>query len=167
MTPVDQAAILVNSLKQISDLLNTGSIMLGWFLFFSAIFKFKKYGEMRTMMSMHINILAPLSMMVASIFLLTFPQFLTTLIVSFWGVADPLPPGGPSSGYQAYYRPIVIFVRIIGVVSIMRGVILFSRAGEQGQPGQIGKAGLHILGGLLCVHIMYTIDLLKTIFGLN
>ena len=118
-------------------------------------------------MSMHINILAPLSMMVASIFLLTFPQFLTTLIVSFWGVADPLPPGGPSSGYQAYYRPIVIFVRIIGVVSIMRGVILFSRAGEQGQPGQIGKAGLHILGGLLCVHIMYTIDLLKTIFGLN
>ena len=124
---------------------------------------------MRTMMSMHMNILGPLSVLIASVFLLLFPQFVGTLIMSFWGKAniDPLPYTGPEDDFGMYITPILMFVRIIGIVSIIRGVMLLSRTGEQqSQPGQAGKAGLHILGGLLSVHIMYTIELLKNIFGI-
>ena len=164
----NQATVLVTNINLIATIINNGAIFMGWGMFFASIFKFKRYGEMRTMMSMHINIMAPLAMMLASIFLLLFPTFLSTLLLSFWGVVDPLPPGGSGGGYAQYFLPIVMFVRVIGVVSIIRGVLLLSRAGaQQGQPGQIGKAGLHILGGLLSVHIMYTVHLLRTIFGLD
>ena len=164
------AQILVNNFNIISIILADAALFIGWLLFFTSIYKFKRYGEMRTMMSMHMNILGPLSVLIASIFLLMFPQFLGTLIITLWGKANlnPLPYTSSTTSYGQYIKPILMFVRIIGIVSIIRGILLLSRTGEQqSQPGQAGKAGLHILGGLLSVHIMYTIDLLKSIFGLN
>ncbi len=164
------AQILVNNFNIISVILEDAALFIGWLLFFTSIYKFKRYGEMRTMMSMHMNILGPISVLLASVFLLMFPQFLGTLIMSIWGKANlnPLPYTGSTTSYGQYITPIIMFVRIIGMVSIIRGILLLSRTGEQqSQPGQAGKAGLHILGGLLSVHIMYTIDLLKSIFGLN
>lgn len=159
---------LVTNLNILSGILNNGAIFMGWAMFFAAIFKFKRYGEMRTMMSMHINIMAPLSMMIASVFLLMFPTFLSSILFWFWSHSVDTNPTPSNSGYEQYFLPIVMFIRIIGVVSIIRGILLLSRAGaQQGQPGQIGKAGMHVLGGVLCVHIMRTIDLLKSIFGLN
>ena len=164
-----QAVNLTQNLTIVAKIIETVAVFLGWLLFFVSIYKFKRYGEMRTMMSMHMNIMGPVSVLVASALLLLFPQFVSTLVVTVWGVGNqnPLPYRGPTDDWGMFIKPVLMFLRILGIISIIRGVILLSRLGEsQSQPGQGGKAAMHLVGGLLSVHIMYTIELLKNIFGL-
>ena len=39
--------------------------------------------------------------------------------------------------------------------------------GQGGQPGQLGKALIHLLGGILCVHIHGTELMVKYLFDIN
>ena len=63
---------------------------------------------------------------------------------------------------------ILVFVRVVGIGSFIRGIVLLSRSGDhqRSQPGMLGKALIHILAGVLLIHIVGTMDLLEDILGL-
>ncbi|PIZ04162.1 MAG: type IV secretion protein IcmC [Gammaproteobacteria bacterium CG_4_10_14_0_8_um_filter_38_16] len=161
------AATLTNHFLLIASSVNAVAWVMGVGMFIGGFYELKKYGETRTMMSSQMSIAGPLVMILSGVLLIVLPNFIGTALLAFWGDASPLSYQGSTDGYSALIPPILIFVRIIGVGSFIRGIVLLARSGgHHGQPGSLGKALIHMLAGLLCVHILGTIDLLKELLGM-
>lgn len=159
--------VLIHSLGTIGNIIQDVSILMGVGLFMASLFRLKRYAEMRTFMSYQLTIWGPLMMMIASILLLCLPIVVRTALLNFWSTNTPLYYHGPLNSYQQLIPPVIVFVRLIGVCSFMRGILLLSRCGsEHSPPGNLSKSMLHMFGGLLCVHILGTVALVKSIFGL-
>jgi len=161
-------AIIMQNLGIIARIIQSISVVMGIGMIFLGIMKLKQYGEMRNMTSQHGGLAGCVFMLLAGVILLALPTMLSTFLMAFWGTANPLPyptTNDPSIG--ALMKPIVLFVRIVGVVAFIRGVVLLSHLGKEGgqQQGGIGKALMFMLGGILCVHIMGTVDLLRSVVG--
>lgn len=161
--------VLAKNLGYAAVIFQDVAIMMGLGLFMSGLFRLKRYAEMRTFMSHQMTISAPLLMIIGGILLLALPLTLRSALYNVWSTSNPLHYGGSTNGsWQQLIPPIVIFVRLIGVGAFMRGIVLFARSGsEQSPPGTMSKAMLHVIGGLLCVHILGTFKLLNGILGIT
>lgn len=158
---------LTSNLLIIAQIMKVISIGMGISFIFGAMMKFKKYGEMRTMMSSQMTIYAPLAMLLAGTLLVMLPTFISTALYAFWGTDNPLAYPGQGEWWGDLMEPVIVFVRIVGIGSFMRGIVLLARSGgEHSQPGTLGKALIHIFAGILCVHIIGTKDLLAAILNL-
>ncbi len=168
---VAQASHMMNSLGIISHIMLVICIMLGLGLFTGAMFQLRRFAESRTYMSQQMTLWGPMTMMLAAILLLLLPFTITTSLRAFFGAGQTLPIAyQPTSehDFDVYVPVVLAFVRLIGVGAIIRACTIFSRAGRSsGQPGLIGKALLHLFGGILCVHVLGTMYLIKHIFGIN
>lgn len=167
----DLPGILVNNLGIISDIMQTIAILLGLGLFVGGMFQLKRYGEMRTMMSSQMSIAGPVMTLLAGVALLCSPLFIGTLLVSFWGsggITDLPYDGDTSNGWAQYVPAVLMLVRLIGVYSFMRGFVMAAKTGSgHAQPGTTGKVLTMIFAGILCVHIMGTIQLVESLFGFS
>lgn len=167
----DLPQILINNLGIISNIMQTIAILLGLGLFIGGMFQLKRYGEMRTMMSSQMSVAGPFMMVLSGVALLCSPLFIGTLLVSFWGssgITDLPYDGDTSNGWAQYIPAVLMVVRLVGIYAFMRGFVMAARTGSgHAQPGTIGKVLSMICAGILCVHIMGTIQLLESIFGFN
>lgn len=164
-----QAQAMLHNLGTMADIVNVIAILMGVGLVFTGIFHFKKYGETRTQMSSQHSIAGPLALVISGVFLLILPYTVTSALLAFWGPGQTMPlqyEGSTNYDIEVYIPVILAFIRLIGVGAIIRSLILFSKLGSQGQPGTFGKAIMHLLGGILCVHILGTIQLVEFIFDL-
>ena len=163
--------VIANNVAMFGRILQSVSIVMGIGLCTAAFFQLKRYGEMRTMMSSQMSIHTPVMMLLAGIMLLLIPSTLSTFLYSFWGTSSPLRYDGLGSrwsGVDQYMPAVLIFVRVVGVGAFMRGIVLMHRAaGHSGQPGQIAKCLLHMCGGLMCMHILGVVHLLKNILDIT
>ena len=153
---------MVRHIEMIGSILQTVAVLIGVVLVAGAIFQFKKYGESRTMMSGQHSLAGPLMMMVAGSALLSLPLVIKMTLLAFMGSASPL-------SYETYagysIEPAIVFIRVVGIGSFIRGIVLLSRTGhQQGQPGNVTKALIHILAGALCIHVIGTYDLVYETF---
>ncbi len=160
--------VIVNNLGTLAKILQSVGILLGVGMFLSGLFHLKKYGEGRTMMSQQHSLATPIFMIIAGTALMLLPTTINTFLNAFWSTTSPLQYDTDGEGWDEYVPVIVTFVRLIGVGSFIRGLVLFSRAGgHQSQPGTMSKAIIHIFAGILCVHVIGTTELLKTIFDIH
>lgn len=141
-------------------------VMAGVAMFITSLFKFKRYGEMRTFMSQQQTIMKPLSMMIAGVSLMCLPMVTKTVLLAVWGYPSPLAyPQMISADAMAMMRPVFQLARLVGVIGIFRGLMLISRAGtENSQPGTVSKSLLHILGGVMCINIYGVYQVLTDLF---
>jgi intracellular multiplication protein IcmC len=163
------AVAMMHSITIIANTMSVIGIMLGLGLFMGGLFQLKRYGEMRTFMSHQMTIWAPGAMIFAGVLLLMLPWTVSTALLAFWGDGQTLPLAYTGSGQHdidVYIPVILAFIRVIGVGAIMRACMMLSKTGGQGQPGQLGKALTHLFGGILCVHILGTVTVIKYIFGI-
>jgi intracellular multiplication protein IcmC len=138
--------------------------MLGLGLIVMGVFKLKAYGQMRTMMSSNVNLAGPLMLLLTGTVLLYLPTFTRVSLYSVWGSSSPFnPPPGESDRWLAYFQPISHLMTLIGYIAFIRGWILLSKVGREGghQQGIVSKGLMHILGGLLSINFMGTINILK------
>ena len=167
----DLPQILMNNLGIIANIMETVGVLMGIGLFVGGMFQLKRYGEMRTMMSSQMSIAGPVMTLLAGVALLCSPLFIGTLLASFWGptgVTDLPYDGDTSNGWAQYIPAVLMLVRLIGVYAFMRGFVMAARTGSgHAQPGTVGKVLSMIGAGILCVHIMGTIQLLESIFGFS
>lgn len=163
--------ILVANLNLIATIMQTLAILIGLALFVGGMFQLKRYGEMRTMMSAQMSISGPLMMLFSGVAMLCSPLLMGTFLVSFWGpagVTDLPYDGDTSSSWSQYIEPVLMMVRLVGVYAFMRGFVMASKTGSgHAQPGTTGKVLIHIFAGILCVHIMGTIQLVESILGFD
>jgi intracellular multiplication protein IcmC len=154
----------MSSLNEILIIIQDVCIGLGLGLFLGGIFKLKRYGESRTFMSQQLTIGKPLGMIFSAVCLLTIKVALGTISQTLWGDSSPLAYPDQSDMAGKILKPLIATVRVLGVIGVIRGIILFSRAGgEQSQPGTVGKAFMHIIGGLLCMHVINVYNILNDI----
>lgn len=165
------AAVMLHNLGTLANILNVVAILMGLGMCLGGLFKLKRYGEMRTFMSHQMTIWAPLVMIIGGVLLLLLPYTITTSLLAFFGPGQTLPisyHGATTHDIDVYIPVVNAFIRLIGVGAIIRACVLFSRTGQTGgQPGTVGKAALHLFGGILCVHIMGTVELVKYLFDLQ
>lgn len=153
---------IIYNLGQVARICEIVSVMIGASLLVGALMRLKRYGEMRgNMMAAQTTATGPVMMLLAGLFMLSLPALLNILGVSIFGRADT----EDLVGYDAL-KPILMMMRVIGVVSVMKGVVQLSRYSEQNAAqGIIGKSLLSIGIGIALVHIITTAKLINSIFG--
>ncbi len=61
---------------------------------------------------------------------------------------------------------IIQYVKLIGLIAFVRGWVILSKMGHSGaQPGSISKGIIHVIGGVLLINIVDTVNMLATTFG--
>lgn len=164
--------ILVNIQSQlgaIQDFLNALCFVLGVVFIGVAIFKLKQYGQMTVMMSTHASLGPSLAYLIVGAGLLYMPTLLDTMTVSLWGYGYDEIPGYTDQGgnYADIMVPIVALIQVIGFIAFIRGWIMLARlGGGHSQPGTLGKGLIHMLGGLLAINVVGTIEMLRETIGL-
>ena len=136
---------------------------------FLAIMKLKKFGQNSQMTASHPSLMGPIIHLFIAAALFFIPLTLDTIINTMWGynysgVKSYLSTS--SSTWDALIQPIIIMIRIIGLIAFIRGWIILGRAASEGaQPGTVGKALTHIVGGVLGINIVGTISILQSTFS--
>lgn len=140
--------------------------LMGLWLIVVGFFKLKVYGQMKTMMSSQSSIVPPLMFLLIGTILLYLPFMTETSLATVWGSNDVLSYAGQGdSAWTTYFKPIVHIMTIIGYVSFIKGWMILSKLGkESGGQGMASKGFMHILGGLLAINFLGTIDIIKHSF---
>lgn len=148
-------------LKPIAIMLNNLSVVLAFAFFARALFKLKHLADFRNMMhGGQAEIGKTLMLIVVGTFFMWLPFLVRQLHTTFF--ADFLPNGQCSQ----YWNDFFAFTSLIGVVSIMRSLILFSSATQgQAQQGTMGKAISHLVGGIMLYNLNDSLSVLLNLFG--
>lgn len=159
--------VLEQNLGTLATIVEDFGIAIGVVLIFAAFLKFKRHGEMRGGASHQSTLAGPIMLLMSGVALLWLPTVVGVALQAFWGANNPMSlPTTGDSGLAALEPAILMFVRLVGVIAFIRGWILLSKTGKEGaQPGTLGKGLTHLLGGILCIHIIGTMDLLAQILG--
>ena len=135
---------------------------------FSAVLKLKKFGQNSQMTASHPSLLGPVMSLFIAAVLFFLPLTLDTLINTMWGynysgVLSYLSTS--SSTWDSLIQPVILIIRIIGLIAFLRGWIILGRATNEGaQPGTMAKAFTHIIGGILGINIVGTVTVLQNTF---
>ncbi|HAZ7572008.1 type IVB secretion system protein IcmC/DotE [Legionella sp. PATHC032] len=178
---VSQANILANianQLEPVQRLITGAAYLIGCAFIFKAIYSLKVYGEARTMMSSNTSIKEPVMYLMVGALLIYFPSLVSSVLQTTFGYSNPLAySGGVSSGSDTITalfgsgslvgRPLVMIIRVIGLIAFVRGWVLIARSASQGQPpGGTGKGLIHVFGGILAINIVGTVDMINnTLYG--
>jgi hypothetical protein len=131
--------VLLTNLAYITGILSDISVLVGIFFIIGSVLVFKRYGEMRGIMSHQMTIDA------------------SPLSIATTGIDD----------WDSLMQAVVLLTRIIGVVALTRGLCMLGKAGSQNrQPGAIGRGCIFVVAGVLCIHIVGTIYLLEYTLGI-
>jgi intracellular multiplication protein IcmC len=160
---------LQQNLGPVSRFVVALSYVMGLWFITDAVFRLKKYGQARTMMSSNTSMAKPIILMIIGAALLYFPTFVTVSIQSLWVYGSSSSviryPVGLSS-WDAFTHPLIDVIRLFGLIAVVRGLVILTKlAGESTQPGSVGKGLMHILAGTLAINIVGTINVIKATFG--
>lgn len=136
---------------------------------FLAVLKLKKFGQNSQMMASHPSLLGPIVSLFIAAVLFFLPLTLDTLVNTMWGydtTGIKSYISTSSSTWDSLIKPVITIIQIIGLIAFLRGWVILARATSEGsQPGTIGKAITHIVGGVLGINIVGTITVLQNTFG--
>ena len=158
----------------VEGLAGASEFMLGLFyltgiaFIFTWVNKLKKLGHRTAFMNVDSGVTGPLLMLVLGAMLIFFPSFLEILNTSLFGKPeiDELAYSGPTNTLLDRIGPMVVVIQLIGLIAILRGFLILTKVTGQGaQPGTISKGFIHIIGGVMAVHIVKTIQIMVNTFG--
>jgi len=136
---------------------------------FMAVYKLKVYGRMTAFMSQEASILQPMAYLFVGAMLWYTGPLLDYSVSTIWGYdyssvksydlsSDPT--------WSSLIEPITLLVRVIGLIAFLRGWFLILKGTQKGQQqGLLGKGVLHIVGGILAINLIGTVELLRSSFG--
>ena len=176
MVDTSHTSVLINlakSLIPVQNLITGAAYLVGIMFALKALYSLKIYGESKTMQSSSTNIKDPLYHLMIAGFLIFFPTGFEVMMNSTFGYSNVLAYSDSNltssifGGNNQLGNAVVIIFQTIGLYAFTRGWILIARAAGQGQqPGGTGKGLMHVLGGVLAVNIVGTVEILNnTLFG--
>ena len=169
-TWADAVTIVVNISQNVSALTKfvTGFLYLAGIGFgVKAIFALKVYGEQRTMMASNTSLKPTLTWLMVSCVFLFLPGVIDTTMNSVFGDSSVLTyadweKASSDVYFEQLMEGIFMIVKLVGLISFARGWFIISASAHQGGGGQntVGKGVIHILGGLMGMNIVKTINIL-------
>ncbi len=163
-TMVTNFATAVPNLMQ---LVTAGSYVLGMFFVVAGIMGMKHFGEMRTMMSQEHGITGPLVEFFVGVALIYLPSSIHAGLSTFWLVTNPYAYlNATTDQYTTFVNACYALFQLIGVIAFMRGLIILKKVGGgRGQQATVGGALAHLVGGILCINLYNTIQMLESTVG--
>jgi intracellular multiplication protein IcmC len=167
---------IANNLLPVQKLITGAAYVIGLAFAFKAIYTLKAYGESKATMSSNANIKEPIFYLLVAAMFIYFPTGLAIMLNTTFGSSSILQYGPVTGnndslaslfGRSAAGRSLTIIIQTVGVIAFVRGWILIARSGAQGQqPGTAGKGLIHIVGGVLAMNIIATLEMINnTLYG--
>lgn len=170
----ESANVLVNvaeSMAPVYHMITGAAYVIGIAFAFKALYSLKVYGEQRTMMSSQNSMKEPLMYLLIAAIFIYLPTGFAVLMTSTFGYSNVLAyqsaGGGAASilfGPQNsdFGQSITIIIQTIGVIAFVRGWMNIARASGSGQqPGGVGKGLMYVVGGIFCMNIVGTVDVIN------
>jgi intracellular multiplication protein IcmC len=155
-----------SNFPQIKRLVFAFSYLLGFWLIMSAIHKFKMLSSPSQMQSTASG--AVIQLLIGAM-LIAMPSFIKMTLYSLWGTESIMRPSSFSGGVlsASVEKAVVGLIQLLGYISVVRGFMILNKvARQQASQDTFGKGIVHIIGGILAINIMKTIDVIKNSFGL-
>ncbi|MBA2657032.1 MAG: type IV secretion protein IcmC [Tatlockia sp.] len=178
---VQQAEVLnhiASNLLPVQRLITGAAYLIGLAFAFKAIVSLKSYGESRSAMSSgNANLKEPLMYILVAAIFIYLPTGVAIMLQTTFGTSSLMQYASVNSqisGINILFgsgsvvgRPLTIIIQTIGVIAFVRGWILIARTASQGQPpGGTGKGLMHVVGGILAMNIVATLEIINnTIYG--
>jgi intracellular multiplication protein IcmC len=174
----DQANIIYNNnMVPVEKMLIGAAYLIGLAFVLKAIYSLKAYGEARTMMSSNTNIKEPITYLFVGAVFIYFPTAFKVFLYSTFGYTNVLAYAPVSSNNQQLDAlfgpdslvgpPLALIIQIIGLIAFIRGWVLIARTASSGQPpGGTGKGFVHVIGGIMAMNIVGTLQIINnTLYG--
>ena len=160
---------LQTNAKPVISLVKAVAYVMGFWFIVSAIQELKIIGHMQHGMgaSQGGGIGKPFARFILGAALIYFPSTIDTAIATLWGTGGIMQYNTGSGGqFDQIQAGVYALVQAVGYISFVRGAIILSRSTHAGaQQGSVGKGVVHMVGGVLAINIVATIDVIKSSFG--
>lgn len=171
-------ANLSGAVTSIQHLVVLISFLTGVALVFRGLAMYRAFGQAITQMSRSGEVAGPMVFIAVGAMLIYLPSTLDYSLTTLYGDTidiDALSTAGQLIGYESassfgrwaeLSKVIVGYMKLIGLIAFVRGWVILSKMGHAGsQPGSVGKGITHIVGGVLLVNVVDTINILAATFG--
>ncbi|MDP3705631.1 MAG: type IV secretion protein IcmC [Legionellaceae bacterium] len=170
---VDILTNLANSLVPVEKLVTAAAYLMGIGFAIKAVFTLKSHGEQRSSLSGTGNMKEAVIYMLVAGMLLYFPSGFDALLMTTFGSSDVLAYdqnpylGNIIGADSAVGNSITLIIQVIGLFAYVKGWVMLARGASQGQSaGGMGKALMHIFGGVLAMNIVGTMQVItNTLYG--
>lgn len=163
---------IANNLIPVQRLVTGAAYIIGLAFAFKAIYTLKTYGESRSSMmsSSNSSLKEPIIYLIVAGLFIYFPTGLAVMLQTTFGSSaiTQYAPTTSNTGLGGVVgRPLTIIIQTIGVIAFVRGWILIARTASTGQPpGGTGKGLMHVVGGILAMNIVATLEIINnTLYG--
>ena len=178
----DTASILENlapSLVQVEKLITGLAYIIGVTFLIKGVMSLKLIGEQKSHMQPHHSFREPIFYLLSGSMLLYFPTGLGIVLSTVFGSSDILdysqmnlsnPILESVFGNSGLFGSnLVLFIQVIGLIAFVRGWIIIAKVGQAGGGGHqatMGKGIMHIIGGVLAINIVQTMNIINnTLYG--
>lgn len=154
---------LQNNIPYMAQIAEGFSVIAGVTLILFGFFGIKRFAQMRGMMGQEQSLAKPLMLLVGGSALLALPTLIPAFVTTVF--ASSVDANYDSTGMLSSVG-LVMFIRFLGLCSIIKGIIMLAKAGGHNvQPGVRGKALIHMFCGILLLHIMTVKSILVNTFS--
>ena len=154
--------MLVQNIDVITGVAEGFAVISGIILILMGVMEFKRFAEARGMSGQQHSMAKPLLMLVCGSVLLALPSMLPAIVSAFFSNAQD----DTYNSSIPYMPGIIMFLRFLGLCSVIKGIIMLSKTGGTGaQPGMRGKSFIHIFAGVLLLHIVTVSNLMTNFFS--
>jgi intracellular multiplication protein IcmC len=158
---------ILQSTIALQQLVMALSYTIGVGLMLKALVELKKVGEANRMGAQH-GLRGPFIMVVVGIACLFFPNTLTVGLTTFFGDSSILAYPTTDSALTDQAMDVLIkIVQLVGIIAVLRGLLLFHKSATgQAEQKTMGRAFTHVIGGILCINIVATTDVVYSTLGI-
>lgn len=141
--------------------------VLGMFFVIQAILGMKHFGELRTMASQEHGLSGPVIEFFVGIALIYLPSTIPAALNTFWTNPTPFAYKTTTSDqYAMFISACFALIQVVGVIAFIKGLIILKKVGGgRSQQDSMGKAMSHMVGGVLCMNLHDTLQVLEKTAG--
>lgn len=155
-------------------LLGVISDAAGVYFVVRGIMLFRAFGQHITMASRNGELAGPVTFIVVGILMINIDQLADIGMVTLYGDSEVAEfssqyltwAGSVSDQFAQLSNVIYWYLKFIGALAFLRGWFILAKMGHPGaQPGSVAKGVTHVVGGLLLMNIIETVNLFAITFG--
>ena len=163
-------ASLKNNIQPVIYLIKAVGYVVGFWLIISAIMDLKKIGQSQSATTTEGGLGGPLMRMALGIALIYYPSTISIAVSTLGGDGSIVgyTPASSDTTFGPAKQGVLLLVQAIGYVSFIRGFVTLSNSTKPGaQQGTVGKGVMYVVGGILAINIVATIQILGNTLGIT
>jgi intracellular multiplication protein IcmC len=161
-------AALKNNIRPVLYLIKAIGYVVGFWMIVSAIMELKKFGQTQSATTTDSGLGGPLLRMALGIALIYYPTTIPMAVATLSGSGSIVQyaPASPDA-FTPAKEGALLLIQAIGYVSFIRGFVTLSNSTKPGaQQGTVGKGVVYIVGGILAINIVATIQMIGSTLGI-